>query len=134
MVKLAIEQWLFLGESGRGKSTLAASFATSYFRFLTDDGQRLKPTSSDGNTYRALPSHPSIRLWADSQQALMELMKHSFLLDIEARDMLAAQFEHLSRVVNRSICFRLDYPRSFDGLPAIRDAIVAHTSNEDFFQ
>jgi hypothetical protein len=28
----------FMGESGKGKSTLAASFATSGYRFLTDDG------------------------------------------------------------------------------------------------
>ena len=33
----------FLGVSGRGKSTLAASFSTSGFRFLTDDGLQLEP-------------------------------------------------------------------------------------------
>jgi hypothetical protein len=58
----------FLGDSGRGKSTLAASFATGGSRFLTDDGLQLQP-HADG--YRVKPSHPSIRLWEDSQAALV---------------------------------------------------------------
>ena len=58
----------FAAESGRGKSTLAASFAVSGFRFLTDDGLVVEPTD-DG--HRILPSHPSIRLWEDSETALI---------------------------------------------------------------
>lgn len=58
----------FMGASGRGKSTLATSFATNGLRFLTDDGLVVEPR--DGH-YDALPSHPSIRLWQDSEQALM---------------------------------------------------------------
>lgn len=58
----------FLAESGRGKSTLAASFATSGHRFLTDDGLVLEP---GGAGFAAQPSHPSIRLWEDSQRALV---------------------------------------------------------------
>ena len=54
----------FLGESGRGKSTLAASFATEGTRFLTDDGLLLEWV--DGHCM-IVPSHPSIRLWEDSQ-------------------------------------------------------------------
>jgi hypothetical protein len=57
----------FLGRSGSGKSTLAASFASHGFRFLTDDGLLLEQTSSG---LFAVPSHPSIRLWEDSQSAL----------------------------------------------------------------
>jgi hypothetical protein len=57
----------FLGVSGRGKSTLAASFAISGKRFLTDDGFGLELTA-DG--YDVLPSHPSIRVWDDTQAAL----------------------------------------------------------------
>lgn len=57
----------FLGTSGRGKSTLAASFAMSGKRFLTDDGFRLEQTA-DG--YNVLPSHPSVRMWDDTQAAL----------------------------------------------------------------
>ena len=177
----------FMGESGRGKSTLAASFATNGFRFLTDDGLVLERGNAG---YQANPSHPSIRLWDDSQQALIapevptappvqftsksrflagedikfcnqprplqriyflgpgssphltfervkpaealiELVKHSFLLDIEERDMLAAQFDELSNVVKQPICYRLDYPRRYEDLALIRQAIVDHTLNKD---
>jgi len=58
----------FMAESGRGKSTLAASFATSGFRFLTDDALLLE--AGEGG-YNVLPSHPSIRLWDDSKDALI---------------------------------------------------------------
>jgi hypothetical protein len=177
----------FIGESGRGKSTLAASFATSGFRFLTDDGLEVEP--GDGG-YQVIPSHPSIRLWDDSQQALIsagarkappvqftskarflagddivfceqprplhcvyflgegtqqqpvfermnpaealiELVKHSFLLDIEEREMLAAQFDELSRLVSQPVYYRLDYPRRFKDLALVRQAIVEHVTNED---
>ncbi len=58
----------FLGASGRGKSTLAASFSTSGFRFLTDDGLQM---SEEEGGYIIKPSHPSIRLWGDSRAALI---------------------------------------------------------------
>lgn len=58
----------FLGPSGRGKSTLAASFATSGSRFLTDDGLQI---ALHGAQAEVVPSHPSIRLWEDSGQALL---------------------------------------------------------------
>ena len=58
----------FTGESGRGKSTLAASFATTGARFLTDDGLQLDWL--DGQC-QIMPSHPSVRLWEDSQESLV---------------------------------------------------------------
>ncbi len=58
----------FLAESGRGKSTLAASFATGGHRFLADDGLVVEAA---GTGFTALPSHPSLRLWEDSRQALV---------------------------------------------------------------
>jgi len=173
----------FLGESGRGKSTLAASFATEGAGFLTDDGLLLD-WASDG--CRILPSHPSIRLWADSEKALMpapahraaavsftskarflagprvpfcnesrplrcafflgnrdvvapvieplrpaqaaaELVKHSFLLDIEAREQLARHFEDITSLAAVPICFSLDYPRRYEALPEVRQTIMRHT-------
>jgi hypothetical protein len=177
----------FMGESGRGKSTLAASFATNGYRFLTDDGLVLN--SVDGEC-RIMPSQPSIRLWQDSQdalvngnaqmappveytsksrllagdnmifcphprrlqrvfflgeeklekpvflrlkpnEALIELVKHSFLLDIEEREMLAAHFQELSNLVRQSNYYRLDYPRRFEDLAHIRQAIVDHLHVKD---
>ena len=172
----------FLGDSGRGKSTLAASFATEGTRFLTDDGLLLEWV---GDRCMILPSHPSIRLWEDSQdalvgasvamapavsftskarflagpgiafcdearplrrvfflgegdalaptieplrpaEALIELVKHSFLLDIEARDMLARHFDDLTRLAELPIYFRLDYPRRYNALAAVREAVIRH--------
>jgi hypothetical protein len=67
-VEIAGAAVAFLGESGRGKSTLAASFATGGFRFLADDGLVLEPRDAG---YAAQPCHPSIRLWEDSQRELI---------------------------------------------------------------
>lgn len=57
----------FLGATGAGKSTLAASYALSGGAFLTDDALLVRETP-DG--CMASPSHPSVRLWDDSAQAL----------------------------------------------------------------
>ena len=58
----------FLGRSGMGKSTLAASFALNNGSFLTDDGLLIDETA-DGCV--AMPSHASLRLWHDSVEALV---------------------------------------------------------------
>ncbi len=172
----------FVGASGSGKSTLAASFATNGFPFLTDDGLLVEETH--GRLCIA-PSHPSIRLWDDSQEALLaagapmappvqfttksrflageqiafcdeprpfrrmyflgegrarkpvfermsagalliELVKHSFMLDIDERKMLAAHFEELADLVRRPIFFKLDYPRSYEVLAEVRKAVKEH--------
>jgi hypothetical protein len=57
----------FLGNTGMGKSTLAASFAQAEASFLTDDA--LIIDENDG--VRAMPSHASLRLWEDSLEALL---------------------------------------------------------------
>jgi hypothetical protein len=57
----------FLAASGCGKSTLAANFAVNGHRFLTDDGLVL---DHDDAGYVVQPSHPSLRLWRDSQERL----------------------------------------------------------------
>ena len=177
---------VFMGESGRGKSTLAASFATHGFRFLTDDGLLVEEANGG---YRVLPSHPSIRLWQDSEdalvveevpiappvqytskarflatenmafcgearalqgvyflgegaasavdfqplspsEALVELVKHSFLLDIEEQADLAQHFDRLARLVCRPIFYRLDYPRRYQALALVRRAIIEHATQE----
>ncbi|HOX04615.1 MAG TPA: hypothetical protein P5555_20550 [Candidatus Paceibacterota bacterium] len=59
---------VFMGPSGRGKSTLAASFAQKGFRILADDALQIDKTG-DGRC-QARPGHRSIRLWADSQAAV----------------------------------------------------------------
>ena len=180
-VELGGEAVVFVGESGRGKSTLAASFATSGSPFLTDDGLVVEER---GTGYQALPSHASIRLWEDSQQALVhpttpvadpvpftskarflagetiafcdkprplhrvyflgdgtsprvsfapvgasealiELVKHSFLLDTQESELIATHFDQLTRLVRQRIYRRLDYPRRFEDLGDVRRAILS---------
>ena len=58
----------FLGQSGRGKSTLATSFATSGYPFLSDDS--LVVTES-GNGFIVPPGQATIRLWHDSLDNLV---------------------------------------------------------------
>jgi hypothetical protein len=177
---------VFAAESGRGKSTLAASFAVNGFRFLTDDSLVLEPA---GGGYAVLPSHPSIRLWADSEaaliqpgtetapavaytakarflagdqvrfcdeprplrrayflgdssaeavtfarlrpaEALVEWVKHSFLLDIEERPRLASHFDQVARLADLPIHYRLDYPRRYAALAQVRAAILEHVREE----
>ena len=172
----------FTGESGRGKSTLAASFATTGARFLTDDGLQLNWL---GGQCRIMPSHPSVRLWEDSQEALslqavdlapaveyttkarlfagdamafcdqpqplrrvyflgegvaqsltiemvrpaealVELVRNSFLLDIEEKESLVWHFDELVRLAELPIYYRIDYPRRYEDLPRVREAIIRH--------
>ena len=176
----------FVAESGRGKSTLAACFAISGHRFLTDDGLEVEPTR-DG--YEILPRHPSVRLWDDSQealldrhvtsapplpftskvrflagvhlphcdqplpfrrayflgderaqgisfrrlseaQALVEWIKHSFLLDVEDRPMLGDHFDLGPRPSCATTCYHLDYPRRFEDLSSLQKAIEEHAACE----
>lgn len=169
----------FVGRSGFGKSTLAASFASAGRRLLCDDGLLL---AESGGTYRVVPGHSSLRLWPDSEvalfrhslersapleytsksrfpasehlrfcneqrdlaalfflgtgsadsvslapmrpaDALVELVKQSFLIDTEEPEMLANHFDALSRLAALPIHYRLDYPRRYDVLLSVREAI-----------
>ena len=173
----------FLGASGRGKSTLAASFSTSGYRFLTDDGLLLEKVNSQ---YFVQPNHPSIRLWDDSREklipdaicsapaldytlkarllageqiafcdearplrfvyflgegnadvvsitpvsgceAMIELQKHSFLLDMEEREMLTHHFKQISALAKHPIFFRLEYPHRYEDLDEVRESVVKHS-------
>jgi hypothetical protein len=58
----------FLGKTGMGKSTLAASFALNEAAFLTDDALLIEETDAG---CLALPSHASLRLWEDSVEELV---------------------------------------------------------------
>ena len=61
-----------------------------------------------------------------ASEALIELVKHSFLLDIEARELIASHFDQLSSLVRLPIYYRLDYPRRFEMLGEVRQAILRH--------
>jgi hypothetical protein len=174
----------FLGPSGRGKSTLAASFATNGCQFLADDGLVIEP---GGSCYLVMPSHPSLRLWEDSEDALLlrdarkstpvhyttksrfiaspeldycdqpkslkalyflaedsaeellirhldpaaalvNLLKHSFILDVDDRPSIGANFDRLARLANTIACFDLSFPRRYETLPMVTKAIRANAN------
>lgn len=186
-VEIAGQAVAFVGPSGRGKSTLAASFATHGSGFLTDDGLHL---AWRGENLIVLPSHPSIRLWEDSRTALgadtlqvapgvaytskarylagvgltfcsearplrriyllgtspidrpqfhrakpadamMAMVRNSFLLDIEEHEVLARHFTDFARIAEMPIHYHLDYARHYDGLPRVREAIARHLLEPD---
>lgn len=58
---------VFVGVSGRGKSTLATSFSHDGHALIVDDGLVVEP---DGPHALALPGDRSVRLWRDSEQLL----------------------------------------------------------------
>jgi len=174
----------FAGRSGLGKSTIAASFASAGYPFLTDDALLLEIQSDH---LIVTPSHPSIRLWEDSksklvgdgalmapavqitsksrllsgaaipycpqpqplrafyflgegnvdqvgfqalspQDVILLLVKNSFLLDVEERDAIGQHFQALCDLASQPIFFHLDYPRRYDVLPAVREAVIHHAS------
>lgn len=57
----------FLGESGYGKSTLAASFCRDGYALLTDDGLFLKEVAEE---LFAIPSRLSLSLWPDAAEEI----------------------------------------------------------------
>ena len=175
----------FAGASGKGKSTLAASFATNGAGFLTDDALVLE-REPDGR-YWALPSHPWIRLWEDSQSSVLSghalaeprialtakslfpagtaieycesrrllrkvyflgdgtspsisisavrnadrligWLSNSFQLEVADRDVLTSKFDDLWRLALEVDAYHLDYPRSFEALPQLRAAVLAHAA------
>ena len=170
----------FVGESGRGKSTLAARFAHAGFGFLSDDGLVID-AHDDG--FLALPGHPSLRLWKDSEEAIVaggirmalpvqytdkgrflagpamaycrqprplrrvyflgdgsasrlvihpvgaadavaEWLRHAFMLDVEEKSLLATHFDRLVSLAGHVEGYRLDFPRRFEMLDAVMEAIL----------
>jgi hypothetical protein len=57
---------------------------------------------------------------------MIDLVWHCFLLDIEERDMLKHQFDELSELARQPMFFLLDYPRRYELLPAVREAVIRH--------
>ena len=59
----------FMGMTGAGKSTLAASFGQRGFAVLTDDCLLIE---QQGRVATTVPSYPGLRLWPESVEALFE--------------------------------------------------------------
>ena len=64
-------------------------------------------------------------------EALVELVRNSFLLDIEEKGLLAWHFDEMVRLSELPIYYRLDYPRNYEDLPHVREAIMRHAIGEE---
>ena len=61
-----------------------------------------------------------------SARALVELVKHSFLLDPERRPPLATHFDALAALAQAVPCWKLDYPIDLARLDVVVEGISAH--------
>ena len=175
---------VFVGLSGRGKSTLATSFALLGHALVVDDGLLLEPSAGG---WMARPGEAAVRLRSDSQawldarlgdhapattavhytdktrvaagpalrfsqsplpvravfvlgddpdatlqlqplppaQALIQLVHYSFLLDVGDRARHRLQLRHTAALAAACPVLRLDYPRRYDDLARVQQAILA---------
>jgi hypothetical protein len=175
----------FIGPTGSGKSTIAASLLLARYPHLSDDCLTLFEKAKD---IYAIPAYPGLRLWEDSlawlfgdnrnrklvahytdklrpvvenrprtyctvpkplrrlysitplykakgknniliealtpRESFMALVQCAFRLDIKDNNMLIRQFHFLGRVASKISVRRLIFPRDFNLLAAIREAIV----------
>jgi hypothetical protein len=174
----------FMGRTGAGKSTLAASFGLRGFCVLTDDCLLIE--EQDG-AMMGVPSYSGLRLWPDTvsalfaqepilqplahytekkrllfeqspyhthivlrgiyvlapqqevkdidevtitplaaREALIEIIKHNFQLDVTDRKRLGQAFRQHERVAKSVPFFRLTFPHEYTVLPAVHRAILDH--------
>lgn len=66
-VRVGQEAIAFIGDTGRGKSTLTASFHAAGYSLLSDDGLELV---QEENTTRVRSTYPSLRLWPETVAGL----------------------------------------------------------------
>lgn len=139
----------FMGESGRGKSTLAAFFCKEGARLVTDDCLLLRGEA-------AVASYPAVRIWRGAEKrsvkaapcagpvplaavylleegeairfeplaprdACVELLRGAFILDVDSQ---RGWFDAAARAAARIRVSRLFYPRDFSRLREVREAIL----------
>jgi len=176
----------FVGPSGRGKSTLTASFCRAGFRLVTDDCLVVRERSG---RICAEPSYPGLRLWPESmhslyetppptmrvtpyasklrlaagqggitfenglvplrrlfllapevdlgesqevsispispRDAVIELVRYAFKLDVTDRSLLQHEFDRLTRLVKHVPLRRLSFPHDLSRLPQVQAKILA---------
>jgi hypothetical protein len=180
-VRVGQEAIAFIGETGRGKSTLTASFHAAGYRLLSDDGIVL--AEAQGTTL-AQPTYSSLRLWPEAvaglfarapdlapmahysrkqrviltdapnntpiplaaiyvlapatgedaasisltrmspSEACMAIIGNSFQLDVTDRRRAMGLLTVASDIAQQLPVFSLDFPRSFECLPDVREAIL----------
>lgn len=61
-----------------------------------------------------------------SRDAVVELVKYTFLIDVTDRLRLLGEFERFSRLATQPLFYRLSFPRDFSRLAEVRGAILTH--------
>ena len=61
-----------------------------------------------------------------SRDAVIELVKYTYLIDVTDRLRVRREFERLSRVARQPLFYRLSFPRDFSRLAEVRGAILTH--------
>jgi len=182
----------FIGPTGSGKSTIAASFLLAKCPHLSDDCLTLIEKAKG---IYVIPAYPGLRLWKDSlawlfgdngdsnfvahytdklrsviknrprayyavpqplrrlysitplhkakgktnilikpltpRESFIALVQCAFRLDIKDNHMLTRQFHFLRQVASKISVRQLIFPRDFNFLPAVREAIVNDLKNLD---
>jgi hypothetical protein len=70
-------------------------------------------------TFRRLTGAGTLIAWTE----------HSFLLDVEDRYLISAHFDQIATIANDLVCYELDYPRLYDDLERLVEAIIAHATH-----
>lgn len=139
----------FLGESGRGKSTLAAYLAPYWFQLVDDvlplaAGTILLPFPQP-LAHRAAPSAPPFAARPLSAAYLLDegdlsllplpptaaalaLARHTVAATLFPPDLLARHFDFCACLATAIPVKRLHYPRSYTALPLVHQTLVADLS------
>ena len=75
--------------------------------------------SATNITFRRLTEAETLLAWA----------RHSFLLDVEDRTLISAHFDGIATLANHLVCYNLDYPRRYNDLKHLLEAVVAHATH-----
>lgn len=123
----------FMGHSGRGKSTLAASFASAGYPFLTDDGLIVDQRAQQ---YMICPRAPVLRLRSDSASVLLERGMNVRSRD-EFKEAISAgtRFPHSENSCPLAAIFALAEPQNTGDVeiaPLSRQAVVAELLSHSF--
>jgi len=64
-----------------------------------------------------------------SQQAIMSMSLRTYWLDPEHRELREFQFRQLGELAQKVRCFHLDFPRQYEWLPKVREALISHVNS-----
>jgi ABC-type uncharacterized transport system YnjBCD ATPase subunit len=123
-----------LGQSGQGKSTVAAWFASQGFPLLTDDCLALR-WDNKVQQWLAQPSYQSVRLWPDSVDALRigeSALREFAYYSAKKRTGREVDFEFATGEVPLKACFILTGPEKSDGTASRAPEIRPLSTNEGF--